>query len=223
MMKKFFILVLALGLLSVFMLQIGGTHDYNTPPDEVINNYWELHQLGEIEKANKLLAEDGIKMIKGKDNSNINIKINNKSENIGDFEKIFLENLEIEAVDYEEIENRKRYALFGTKGAVADVKVTKPDFKETFDKFFSEGKEELKSLKNNGASNKEIKERAEEILEEHLEESPKITHQEQVILRLVEIRSSGRMEGWQVSDWNFEAINERIDSISKRMNNEFNL
>ncbi|UMZ74606.1 hypothetical protein [Natranaerofaba carboxydovora] len=222
-MKKFFISVLALGLLAGFMLPIGGTHDYNTPPDEVVNNYWELHQLGEIEEANKLLAEDDIKLINEKDNSKIKIRINNQTENIGDFEKILLENLEIEATNYEEIENRKRYALFGTKGALADVKVTKPNFEEVFDKFISEGQEELISIKNNGASNKEIKQKAEEILENLLEESPKVTHQEQVILRLVEIRSSGRMEGWQVADWNFEAINARIDSINKKMDNEFSL
>lgn len=220
--NKIFFLILFIVLGVIFVLPVFGNQDHSIPsPDEVINKYWELHQQGKIEECRALLAGDSVKMLKSDESRPIIIKIGNRVEEVGCFDKIFLDNVEIEAVGYEEIVDKKRFALFGTKVAVADVVVTKPDFEMAFDRFLGEGMEELSLMNNNGASSQEIKEKAEEILMILLAESEEITHREQVVLRLIDVRSAGGdRDGWKIYNWNFDSINDRIEKINKRMNDE---
>lgn len=158
-----------------------------TPPDEVVDEYWELFQDGDIEGALELVAE-------GREDKVGDLEMD--MEEVGDIEKVLFERFTVETEGYEE----------DGDVAIVDVTVTKPNLHETFATFFEEGFVELMALAMEGASDEEMDEKAEEFLLEAMEGAGDISHDQQAELHL----EDGE---WKIYDWLFDDIEERMEEL----------
>jgi len=181
-MKKIFLLIC----LSAAILLAAGC-GAPTPPDEVVNEYWELFKKGDIESALELVVEGREDEI-----SDIDMDID-EVEGAGE---IFLERFDVEAEGYEE----------DGDVAIVDVTVTKPNLHETLGIFFREGFGELMAMAFQGASDEEMDEKAEEYLLEAMEKAEDISHEQQAELHL----EDGE---WKIYAWLFDEIDERMDEL----------
>lgn len=227
MMKKLFVALIIFVFIGILMLPVGENPDI-TPPDQVIEEYWELSQKGKDKEAAKLIMaknEKDVKMLKEeekKGSNEIYIKIDGELVKIGNYEELLRNNLQLKGEGYEEIEDSARYALFGTKNAIADVTLTKPDFEKAFEAFLTEDLNELAVLKSNGAGKNKLVKKAGDKLSKSLNEAEKITRQEKVILTLQEARAAGTESKWRIESFEFEKTNKSIDAIKKMMETELN-
>jgi len=181
-MKKLFLLICLTA--AIFLAAGCGAP---TPPDEVVNEYWERYKKGEIESALELVVDEREDEI-----SDIDMDID-EVEGAGE---IFLKRFDVEAEGYE----------VDGDVAIVDVTVTKPNLHETLGIFFREGFGELLAMAFEGASDEEMDEKAEEYLLEAMEKAEDISHEQQAELHL----EDGE---WKIYAWLFDKIDERMDEL----------
>ena len=172
--------------LSVIILMLAGCGS-PTPPDEVVDEYWERFKDGDMEGALELVAD-------GRKDEVSDIEMD--MEEVEEAEEILYERFTVETKGYEE----------DGEVAIVDVTITKPNLHEAFAAFFEDGFEELMALAMEGASDEEIDEKAEEFLLEAMEEAEDISHDQQAELHL----EDGE---WKIYDWLFDDIEERMEEL----------
>jgi len=190
-MKNMFMILLLVVLISGLA---GCEEEDATPPDEVVNRYWEQVQAGEVEDAGELVVEGREEEV-----GELGFEaIDEEMEEVEAFDKEFLERFQLTAKDHEED---------GEK-SIVHVSVTKPDIKEVMGKFLKEGFEKIMEMAFEGASQEEIDEKSEEIMLDAFREASDITHDEKAELHLVDGE-------WKIYQWKFENMKERFDALEE--------
>ncbi len=164
-----------------------------TPPDTVVNKYWALVQVENLDQAQKLVVEGREDIIGALD-----FALDEELGAVEELKEILKERISIIADGYDQDNNI----------AMVDVTVTKPDLKQTFGTFLLEAFPEIMAMAFEGASEQEIEQQATEFLIVAFNEADDIVHQEKAELHFVDGE-------WKIYDWHFDNIERRMAEIGE--------
>lgn len=167
-------------------LVLAGCSSSPTPPDKVINDYWQLVKAGDYEEAYKLIVE-------GRED-----EIGDMGLDVDELSEAIWSRFEMVADGYE----------IDGDVAIVNVTVTKPNLVDAMESYISKVFSELMAMAFDGASEEEIEQRAEELLLEAIDAVDDIVHQEKAELHLVDGE-------WKIYEWQFDNIESRMQQLDQ--------
>ncbi len=162
-------------------------------PTEIVESYWASYQSGDIDSALENVHGDM------QDEIDLGIGLEQMTE---DDEKI-LQEFELEALDYE-------VDADDSEQAFVQIEFTKPVFLEVLETYAYEATEVLVEMQEEGASEEEMDEKADELMKEIILEVDKVSYEEQVELRL-------EKDAWKIYELNFENMENRWTEVEEEL------